>query len=53
MNLRFDLFVSGVNQGNEGGRWVLDFRVLTQEFSSFPSGFSRERWHDLVRVECL
>ena len=30
MNLRFYLFVSGVNQGNKEGRRVHDFSVLPQ-----------------------
>ena len=36
--------VSGVNQGNEGGRWVKDFLILSQGFRNFPSVFWRERW---------
>ena len=37
---------SGVNQWNEGGRWVEDFLVLPQEFGNFPSVFfcSRCNW---------
>ena len=53
VNQRFYLFVSGVNQGNEEGRWVQDFLVLPQGFGSFPSVFLRARWRNLVRVECL
>ena len=40
MNLRFYLFVSGVNQVNEEGRLVQDFLVLPQGLGSFPSVFS-------------
>ena len=53
VNLRFYPFVSIVNQGNEERRWVQDFLVLPQGFGSFPSVFSRARWRNLVRVECL
>ena len=37
---------SGVNQWNEGGRWVKDFLVLPQGFRNFPSVFfcSRSNW---------
>ena len=41
MNIRFYLFLSGVNEENEGERWVQDFLVLTQGFGSSPSVFSR------------
>ena len=34
--------VSGVNQENEGGRWVEDFAVLPQGFGTFHYSF-RER----------
>ena len=37
--------VSGVNQGNEGGRWVEYFLVLPQGCGNFRSVFSRVRLH--------
>ena len=53
VNLKFYLFVPGVNQGIEEGRWFQDFLVLPQDFGSFPLTFSRARWRNLVRMECL
>ena len=53
MNIRFYLFVSGVNQENEEARRVQYFLVLPQGFESFHSIFSRARWRNLVRKECL
>ena len=51
MNLRFYLFTSGVNRGNEKERCVHDFLMLSQGFESFPSVFSRVRQTNLVLVE--
>ena len=53
MNLRFYLLVSGVNQENERGRSAQNFLVLPQGFRSFFTVFSRARWRNLVRLECL
>ena len=39
MNLRFYLFVPGVNERNAGGRLVQDFLVLPRGFGSFPQSF--------------
>ena len=48
------LFVfSGVKQGNERGRLVQNFLVLTQGFGSFPTVFSQGKWRNFARVECL
>ena len=44
---------SGVKQGNERGRLVQNFLVLTQGFGSFPTVFSRAKWRNFARVECL
>ena len=52
-DLRFHLFVFGVNQGNDGGRIVQDSLVLPQECGSFPAVVLWARWYNLVRVECL
>ena len=52
-DLRFHLFASDVNQGNEGGRIVQDSLLLPQECGSFPAVALRARWYNLVRVECL
>ena len=49
MSLRFYLFVSGVDQRNEGKKWVQEFLVFPQGFWSFSSLISRARWCDLVR----
>ena len=43
-NLRFDLFVSDVNQMNDEGNRVQNFLVLPQGFRSFPSVFPRATW---------
>ena len=51
MNLRFYLFVSGVNQGNELWRSVQDFLVLSQGCWSLPSIFTQTRWRHLVGVD--
>ena len=53
VNLRFYLFVSGINQRNEEGRWVQNFLELPQGLRSFLSVSLRTRWRNLVRVECL
>ena len=53
MNRRFYLFVSGVNQGIEGGRSVRNFLVLPQGFGSFPEVFSPSKQPNLVLGECL
>ena len=45
--------VSGVNQGNGGGRWVQYFLVLPKGFGNFPSVFSWARWRICVHMECL
>ena len=47
------LFVSGVNQGIEGGKWVQNFLVLPQGFGSFPEVFSPSKQPNLVLGECL
>ena len=52
-DLRFHLFVSGVNQRNESGRWVQDFFVSPRGSGSFSSVVSPARWCHLVRVEYL
>ena len=44
---------SGVKQRSEKGRWVQDFLLLPQGFESIPTDLRREKWSDLVRVECL
>ena len=36
VKLRFYLFVSGINQGNEGERWVQDFLVLSEGARELP-----------------
>ena len=53
MDLRFPLFVSGVNQGNEGGRCVEDILLSNQGRGSFPSIVSRAWWCHFVRVKCF
>ena len=52
-DLRFPLFVCGVNKKNEGSRWVQDLLVLPEGCRGFPSVVSRVRWCNLMRVECL
>ena len=44
--------VSGVKQGNRVGD-ESKISLLPQGFGSFPPVFSRARWRNLVRVECL
>ena len=36
----------------KGGKYKISF-VLSQEFGRFFTVFSRARWRNLVRVECL
>ena len=50
VNLRFYLFVHGVNQNNERGRWVQGFLVLPQRFGASLSLFASEMAY-LVCVE--
>ena len=52
MNLRFYLFISGVNQGNKKGE-ESKISLLPQGLWSFPSVFSPARWRNLVSVVCL
>ena len=51
--LRFHLFVSDVNQKNEVEGWIQDCLVLPQGCESFPSGFPRVRWFNLVHMTYL
>ena len=53
MNLRFYLFVSGINQRNEGGRWVQNFLVLPQGLGACPQSFNERVGVFSLCVECL
>ena len=41
MNIRFHLFVSGVNQGNEERRQVQDFLLFPQGSGASPQSFRK------------
>ena len=45
------LYSSGIDHGNEEGRWVQDFLLLPQGFESFPSDLPLGRWRNLVLAE--